>query len=208
MSAFYLDLGFSLDEIAGVRKVFGALASVVGVFIGGLAVARFGVMRSLVVGAFALPITNTIFGWLAVQGPQLNALIIAIGVDNIVSAYAGTCLIAYMSSLTGVGFTATQYALFSSLYSLPGKIIASQSGRIVESAARSIDAGGPLASLRALFVHTPPAAFAGAMAKSHVSPDSLGAGYVVFFLYSGLVGVLAMVLTAIVARFPAKESAA
>lgn len=202
MSAFYLDLGFSLDEIAEVRKVFGAIASVVGVFIGGLAVARFGVIRALVVGAFALPITNTIFGWLAVQGPQLNALILAIGVDNIVSAYAGTCLIAYMSSLTGVGFTATQYALFSSLYSLPGKIIASQSGRIVESAARSVDAGGPLAPLRNLFVHTPPAAFAGAMAKSHVSPDSLGAGYVVFFLYSGLVGVLAMVLVAIVARFP------
>ena len=203
MSAFYLDLGFSLDQIAEVRKVFGAIASVVGVFIGGLAVARFGVIRALVVGAFALPITNTIFGWLAVQGPQINALILAIGVDNIVSAYAGTCLIAYMSSLTGVGFTATQYALFSSLYSLPGKIIASQSGRIVESAARSIDAGGPLSPLRALFIHTPPAAFAGAMAKSQVSPDSLGAGYVVFFLYSGLVGVLAMVLVAIVARFPA-----
>lgn len=206
MSAFYLDLGFSLDEIAEVRKVFGAIASVVGVFIGGLAVARFGVIRALVVGAFALPITNTIFGWLAVQGPQLNALILAIGVDNIVSAYAGTCLIAYMSSLTGVGFTATQYALFSSLYSLPGKIIASQSGRIVESAARSVDAGGPLAPLRNLFVHTPPAAFAGAMAKSHVSPDSLGAGYVVFFLYSGLVGVLAMFLVAIVARFPTTKT--
>jgi PAT family beta-lactamase induction signal transducer AmpG len=207
MSAFYLDLGFTLDEIAGVRKVFGALASVVGVFIGGLAVARFGVIRSLVVGAFALPITNTIFGWLAVQGPSLNALIIAIGIDNIVSAYAGTCLIAYMSSLTGVGFTATQYALFSSLYSLPGKIIASQSGRIVESAARSIDAGGPLSPLRSLFAHTPATAFAGAMAKSHVAPVSLGAGYVVFFLYAGLVGVLAMVLTAIVARFPARAEA-
>jgi PAT family beta-lactamase induction signal transducer AmpG len=204
MSAFYIDLGFSLDEIAGVRKVFGAIASVVGVFVGGLSVARFGVMRSLVVGAVALPITNTIFGWLAVQGPHLNSLIIAIGVDNIVSAYAGTCLIAYMSSLTGVGFTATQYALFSSLYSLPGKLLASQSGRIVEASARSIDAGGPLAGLKVLFVHTPAQAFAGAMARSHVAPVSLGAGYVVFFLYSGLVGILAMVLAVIVARGDAR----
>jgi PAT family beta-lactamase induction signal transducer AmpG len=200
MNAFYLDLGFGLDDIATGRKVFGALASVVGVFVGGLAVARFGVMRPLVVGAVALPITNTIFGWLAVQGPSLHALFIAIGVDNIVSAYAGTCLIAYMSSLTGVGFTATQYALFSSLYSLPGKLLASQSGRIVEAAARSAEAGGPLSALKGLFSHTPPQAFATAMAKAHVAPASLGVGYVVFFIYSGLVGVLAMVLVGLVAR--------
>jgi PAT family beta-lactamase induction signal transducer AmpG len=207
MNAFYLDLGFSLDDIASVRKLFGALASVAGVFVGGLAIARFGVIRPLVVGAFALPITNTIFGWLAVQGPQVHDLIIAIGVDNVVSAYAGTCLIAYMSSLTGVGFTATQYALFSSLYSLPGKILASQSGRIVESAARSIEAGGPLSGLKALFVHTPARAFADAMARSHVAPQALGAGYLVFFIYAGLVGVLAMILAAVVARFPRSEAA-
>jgi PAT family beta-lactamase induction signal transducer AmpG len=200
MNAFYIDLGFSLDNIAEVRKGFGLIASMTGVFVGGVAIARFGVIRPLLVGAFALPITNTIFGWLAVQGPQMSALILAIGIDNIVSAYAGTCLIAYMSSLTGVGFTATQYALFSSLYSLPGKIVASQSGRIIESAARSIDAGGPLAGLKSLFVHTPPKAFADAMAHSHVSSASLGAGYVVFFIYAGLVGVLAMILATIVAR--------
>ncbi|HEY5289573.1 MAG TPA: MFS transporter [Caulobacteraceae bacterium] len=200
MNAFYLDLGFTLDDIAAGRKIFGALASVAGVFVGGLAIARFGVMRPLVVGAVALPITNTIFGWLAVQGPSLHALFIAIGVDNVVSAYAGTCLIAYMSSLTAVGFTATQYALFSSLYSLPGKLIASQSGRIVEAAAHAADAGGPLSGLKALFIHTPHQAFASAMAKAHVAPASLGVGYVVFFLYSGLVGVLAMVLVSLVAR--------
>jgi PAT family beta-lactamase induction signal transducer AmpG len=200
MNAFYIDLGFTLDNIAEVRKGFGLIASMAGVFVGGLAIARFGVIRPLVVGAFALPITNTIFGWLAVQGPQLPALMISIGVDNIVSAYAGTCLIAYMSSLTGEGFTATQYALFSSLYSLPGKIVASQSGRIIETAAKSIDAGGPLAGLKILFVNTPAKAFAAAEAHSHVSPVSLGAGYVVFFIYAGLVGVLAMILATIVAR--------
>ena len=157
-------------------------------------------MRSLVIGAFALPITNTVFGWLAVQGPSSQALLVAIGLDNIVSAYAGTCLIAYMSSLTSVGFTATQYALFSSLYSLPGKLIASQSGRIVETAAQASEGNGPLSALRGLFAHTPPQAFASAMAKSHVDPSALGAGYVVFFLYSGLVGVAAMILAVLVSR--------
>jgi len=200
MNAFYQDLGFSLTQIAEVRKVFGVAASMTGVFVGGLTIARFGVMRPLVVGAVALPITNTIFGWLAVQGPSIPALFVAIGIDNMVSSYAGTCLIAYMSSLTGVGFTATQYALFSSLYSLPGKLIASQSGRIVEAAARSAQAGGLFAPLMALFVHAPPAAFATAMARSAVTPAALGAGYVVFFLYSGVVGLGAMVLAVLVAR--------
>ncbi len=194
MNAFYLDLGFSLDQIAEVRKVFGVAASLLGVLIGGVSIARLGVMRSLVIGAVALPVTNTIFAWLAVQGPQLSALFIAIGLDNVVSSYAGTCLIAYMSSLTGAGFTATQYALFSSLYSLPGKLLASQSGRIVEAVARSAQAGGLFAPLAALFARAPPRAFASAMAKSHVAPAALGAGYVAFFIYAGLVGVAAIVL--------------
>lgn len=206
MNAFYQDLGFSLTQIAEVRKVFGVAASLLGVFIGGLSIARLGVMRSLVIGAVALPITNTIFGWLAVQGPSVSALFVAIGIDNVVSSYAGTCLIAYMSSLTGVGFTATQYALFSSLYSLPGKLIASQSGRIVEAAARSAQAGGLFAPLKALFVHAPAAAFATAMTRSQVSPAALGAGYVVFFLYAGLVGVAAMVLATLVARGEARRA--
>jgi len=200
MTPFYLDLGFSKTEIAEVRKVFGVVMSMAGVFLGGLSVARFGIMRSLVVGAFALPITNTIFAWLATQGPNLGSLFIAIGVDNVVSGYAGTCLVAYMSSLTSVGFTATQYALFSSLYSLPGKLIASQSGRIVESAAKAAEGGGPLSFLRGLFVHTPPQAFASAMQKSHVVPSALGAGYVTFFIYSGFVGIGSMVLAVLVAR--------
>jgi PAT family beta-lactamase induction signal transducer AmpG len=208
MNAFYQDLGFSLTQIAEVRKVFGVVASMGGVFLGGLSVARLGVMRSLVIGAFALPITNTIFGWLAIQGPSVPALLTAIGIDNVVSSYAGTCLIAYMSSLTSAGFTATQYALFSSLYSLPGKLIASQSGRIVETAAQSAEGNGPLAPLRALFAHTPSQAFASALSKSHVDPTALGAGYVAFFLYSGVVGVAAMVLALLVARFTPPAEAA
>ncbi len=200
MTPFYLDLGFSKTQIAEARKVFGVVMSMVGVFAGGWSVARLGIMRSMVIGAFALPITNTIFAWLATQGPNMTSLFVAIGIDNVVSGYAGTCLIAYMSSLTSVGFTATQYALFSSLYSLPGKLIASQSGRIVENAANASEGKGPLAFLQHLFAHAPPEAFASAMEKSHVAPAALGAGYVVFFFYSGLVGVASMVLAVLVAR--------
>ncbi len=200
MNPFYLDLGFSMTQVAGARKLFGLFMTMAGVFAGGLSVARLGVMRALVIGAFALPITNTVFAWLATRGPDFESLLVAIGIDNIVSGFAGTCLIAYMSSLTSAGFTATQYALFSSLYSLPGKLVASQSGRIVESAARAAEPGGPFAPLRPLFARLPPTAFTHAMAKSHVAPAALGAGYMVFFLYSGVVGIAAMVLAVLVAR--------
>jgi len=200
MNPFYADLGFSKVEIAEARKVFGVVMTVIGVGLGGFLVARLGMMRALVIGAFAGPISNLAFGWLALQGPQLWALFVAIGIDNVAGGISGTCLIAYMSSLTSAGFTATQYALFSSLYALPGKLIASQSGRIVESSATAADVGGPMAGLKALFAGLPPEAFAGAMAKSGVTPPALGAGYLVFFLYSAVIGVAAVVLAFMVAH--------
>ncbi len=206
MNPFYADLGFSKIEIAEARKVFGVVMTVLGVGLGGFLVARLGLMRALVIGAFAGPVSNLSFAWLATQGPQLWALFVAIGIDNVAGGISGTCLIAYMSSLTSAGFTATQYALFSSLYALPGKLIASQSGRIVESSAAAADAGGPIAGLKALFAGLPPEAFAGAMEKSQVSPAALGAGYVLFFLYSSALGVAAVVLAFMVAgRQPAGQ---
>ena len=198
MNPFYADLGFSKTEIAEVRKVFGVFASVVGVGLGGWSAARLGLMRSLVIGAFAGPISNLVFAWLAVAGADVANLFVAIGVDNVASGYSGTCLIAYMSSLTSAGFTATQYALFSSLYALPGKLIASQSGRIVESAAAASDQGA-LGLLRGLFTRSPPEAYAEAAAKSGVTPGALGAGYVLFFFYSAAIGVAAVVLAFMVA---------
>jgi PAT family beta-lactamase induction signal transducer AmpG len=208
MNPFYLDLGFTKVEIAEVRKVFGTVATMAGVFLGGFAVARWGLMRALVIGAFLAPVSHLAFAWLAVRGPDIHALLVAIGIENAASGFAGTCLIAYMSSLTRVGFTATQYALFSSLYSLPGKLLASQSGRIVEASAKSADTGGVFAGLKILFASTPPQAYAHAMEKSQVSPQALGVGYVVFFLYSAAIGFLAIVLVLIVAaKQPAEASA-
>jgi PAT family beta-lactamase induction signal transducer AmpG len=111
-----------------------------------------------------------------------------------------------MSSLTSAGFTATQYALFSSLYAIPGRLVASQSGRIVEVAARMADGGGALSGIRRLFEGQPPEKFAAALERSGVTPAALGAGYVLFFAYSALIGVFALALSfAVLRRQPEPE---
>jgi PAT family beta-lactamase induction signal transducer AmpG len=200
MNPFYLDLGYSLVEIAEVRKIFGVGMTMFGVFAGGVAVARYGLMRAMVIGAFAGPLSNLLFIWLAMQGHSLIALFAAIGLDNVAGGFAGTCFIAYMSSLTSAGFTATQYALFSSIYAVPGRLIGTQSGRLVEGAARLADAGGAFSGLKSLFADQAPDKFATALERSGVTPAALGAGYVVFFSYSALIGVLGVVLALAVQR--------
>jgi PAT family beta-lactamase induction signal transducer AmpG len=209
MNPFYLDLGFTKPQIADVRKIFGVVASTIGIFMGGWAVAKLGLIRTMVIGAFASPVSNLVFAWLATQGPDLSALFVAIGVDNFCTGFAGTALIAYMSSLTSAGFTATQYALFTSLYALPGKLTASQSGRIVETAARAAEPGGPFSALLPLMRGLPSGSLASGAATAGVSPAALGAGYIVFFLYSALLGVGAIILAFIVAdrHFDALEEA-
>jgi PAT family beta-lactamase induction signal transducer AmpG len=200
MNPFYLDLGYTLVEIAEIRKFFGVFMTMLGVFVGGVAVARYGVLRAMVIGALAGPVSNFLFVWLAFQEHSLFALFVAIGLDNVAGGFAGTCLIAYMSSLTSVGFTATQYALFSSLYAIPGRLIASQSGRIVEAAARMADGGGTLSALKGLVATHAPENFATALDRSGVTPAALGSGYVVFFTYSALIGVFAVLLSLAVLR--------
>jgi PAT family beta-lactamase induction signal transducer AmpG len=199
MNPFYLGLGFDVDEVAEVRKVFGVVASMAGIFIGGLSVIRLGLIRTMVIGAFASPLSNLVFAWLALQGHDLGALFIAIGVDNFAAGYAGTALIAYMSSLTSVGFTATQYALFSSLYALPGKLLASQTGRIIEGSARWADAGGLPAVFMPWFNHLPPETLAKGAETAKVTAHALGAGYMVFFLYSTVIGIFGIALAFFVA---------
>jgi PAT family beta-lactamase induction signal transducer AmpG len=193
MTPFYLDVGFTTVQIAEVRKVFGLFATVFGVFLGGLSVARLGLMNSLLIGAFAQPISNAMFVFVAAAGPDMPMLFAVIGIENITGAFAGVCLIAYMSSLTSEGFTATQYALFSSLYAVPGKLLASQSGAIIEGVARGSESGGFGSLFHGLFQGG--TGFANAMEKSQVSPAALGSGYTVFFIYSALAGVLAVILT-------------
>lgn len=194
MGPFYVDLGFSLGQIAEVRKIFGVLALVLGVALGGYCVARFGVIKTMLFGVFASPFSNLVFIWLATRGADVPSLYAAITIDNLATGFAGTALIAYMSSLTSAGFTATQYALFSSLYALLGKLVASQSGRVVESAARSADAGGPLSVLMPMFADLPAGTLTNGAQLAGVSPAALGAGYTTFFLYSVAIGLLAIAL--------------
>ena len=200
MNPFYIDLGFDLTQIAEVRKVYGVVASVAGIAFAGWMITRLGVIRSMLIGVFASPISNLVFIWLAVSGPDMRVLYAAITIDNFATSIAGTALIVYMSSLTSKGFTATQYALFSSLYAIFGKITASQSGRIVEETARVADTGGFNGGLKAWFAALPPQSLAEGAKTAGVSAAALGAGYATFFLYSVLIGGLAVGLAFYVAR--------
>jgi len=131
---FYLDVGYTLKEIAAVAKLFGLVSSIVGVVIGGLAVARLGTVKSLALGSLAVIASNLMFMTLAFQGdPSLTGLAIVVSADNLAMGIAGTALIAYLSSLTTASYTATQYALFSSMYALPGKLLMGTSGFVVDA---------------------------------------------------------------------------
>jgi len=131
---FYLDVGFTLKEIAAVAKGFGVVMSIVGTIIGGVAVARLGTNRSLVLGSVLVIGSNLLFMTLAFQDdPNLVGLAMVISADNLAMGVAGTALIAYLSSLTSASYTATQYALFSSMYALPGKLLMGTSGFVVDA---------------------------------------------------------------------------
>ena len=130
---FYIDLGFSLVEIASVTKLFGIIVTLAGAAFGGVAVARYGLNGPLVFGAVLLAVTNLFFAGMALYGAELWFLFVTIGADNLAAGFTGTVFIAYLSGLTNVNYTATQYALFSSLMTLPGKVISGFSGFIVES---------------------------------------------------------------------------
>jgi PAT family beta-lactamase induction signal transducer AmpG len=129
----YIDLGFSKADIANVSKLYGVWIGIFGAFAGGLALTRLGMWWTLFIGAFIAASSNLMFSWLAVEGARLDLLILAISVDNFASGFAGSALVAYMSGLTAPGFAATQYALLSSLYALPGKLIGGASGAVVDA---------------------------------------------------------------------------
>jgi MFS transporter, PAT family, beta-lactamase induction signal transducer AmpG len=130
---FYLDIGYTLKEIAAVAKVYGVIMSMVGVFVGGLAVFRYGSIPVLIVSGILVILTNLAFATLAfIADPGIAGLMIVISADNFSAGLAGTAFIAYLSGLTNTAYTATQYALFSSLFTLPGKLIAGGSGWVVD----------------------------------------------------------------------------
>jgi PAT family beta-lactamase induction signal transducer AmpG len=130
---FYLDLGFTLKQIAAIAKVYGSLLSIAGVLVGGVAVARLGRTRSLLLGSALVILSNVSFSYLAARGqPSVVGLATVISLDNFAQGVHGTALIAFMSSLTSASYTATQYAVLSSLYALPGKLLMGTSGVVVD----------------------------------------------------------------------------
>lgn len=130
---FYLDMGYTKIEIANVAKVFGFFMSIAGSLICGVLVVKWGLMRPLLIGAVAVAVTNLLFASLSVLEPKVSYLAIVISADNISGGFAATAFIAYLSSLTNRAYTATQYALFSSLMTLPGKFISGFSGLVVDN---------------------------------------------------------------------------
>lgn len=131
---FYLDLGFSKSDIASVSKLYGLVMTLAGAALGGGLIVRFGVMRMLFITGALAAVTNLLFWWLADQRPDLWRLIVVISADNLASGMAGSVFIAYLSALTNKAYTATQYALFSSLMLLPGRLLGGFSGVFVDAA--------------------------------------------------------------------------
>jgi PAT family beta-lactamase induction signal transducer AmpG len=130
---FYLDQGYTLKEIAAVVKAFGLVSSLTGVVIGGIIVARLGVLRALFVGAALVMLSSINFSLLATaDGKSIVALALVNSFDNLSLGVHGTSLIAFLASLTSARYTATQYAVLSSIYALPGKLLMGTSGMVVD----------------------------------------------------------------------------
>ena len=112
---FYVDMGYSKDEVAAVTKVFGVLMTLAGAFLGGVLALRIGVMRVLMLGAVLSAASNLLFAWLGTRGHDLTGLVFVISADNLAGGIASASFIAYLSGLTNVQYSATQYALLPPL---------------------------------------------------------------------------------------------
>ncbi len=130
---FYVDMGFTKNEVASVTKVYGVVMTLLGAFVGGVLSARWGVMRILMLGAVLSAASNLLFVWLSGVGHDVNALVWVISADNLASGIASAAFIAYLSSLTNISYSATQYALLSSMMLLLPKFVAGFSGAFVDA---------------------------------------------------------------------------
>ena len=130
---FYVDMGYTKDEVAAVTKIYGVVMTLAGAFVGGSLALRFGVMRILMLGALLSALTNLLFAWLAGFGHSVPALIAVVSADNLASGIASAAFVGYLSSLTNISYSATQYALFSSLMLMLPKFVAGFSGDYVNA---------------------------------------------------------------------------
>ena len=130
---FYVDMGYSKEEVAAISKVYGVIMTIAGAAIGGVLTVKLGIMRTLFLGAVLSAVTNLLFVWLAGRGHDINSLIFTISADNLSAGIASSAFIAYLSGLTNTAYSATQYALFSSVMLLLPKFIAGFSGQFVDA---------------------------------------------------------------------------
>lgn len=130
---FYRDLGYSKEEVAAISKIFGVIMTLAGAFLGGAVVIKIGVLRTLFLGALLSAGTNLLFSWLATVGHNVTFLVFTISADNLAGGLASAAFVAYLSGLTNVAYSATQYALFSSIMLILPKFLAGFSGVFVEA---------------------------------------------------------------------------
>ncbi len=129
---FYLELGFSKQEIASVVKVFGVIATIIGTFAGGVVCYRLGVLRGLIVCGVIQMVSNLTFIWLESEGPELYALFVTVAIDNFTGGMGMAALVGYLGTLCNREYTATQYALFSSATALVNSTLTAYSGSLVK----------------------------------------------------------------------------
>lgn len=130
---FYQEMGFSKDEVATVSKIYGVIMTIAGAGLGGLLVLRIGILRTLMLGAVLSAATNLLFVWLAGRGHDVGALVFTVSADNLSAGIASSAFVAYLSSLVNQAYSATQYALFTSVMLLLPKFIAGFSGEFVDA---------------------------------------------------------------------------
>lgn len=130
---FYRELGFSLTEIAEVAKVYGLTANLIGIVLGGVLVARLGLLRALFLSGLATAATNLSYAWLAMSGQSTAVFIFAVASDNFTTGLVTVALVAYLSSLCNSAYTATQYALLASLANLARIWFSASSGMMVDA---------------------------------------------------------------------------
>ena len=129
---FYVKIGFSLSEIATVSKIFGVAATLAGVFLGGVAVARYGVLWSLFGCGVLQMLSNLMFAAQAAIGPEVSFLVLTIGIENLSGGLGSAAFVAYLSLLCNTRYTGTQYALFSSFMAVGRTWLSASSGYVAD----------------------------------------------------------------------------
>lgn len=167
---FYQDMGFSKTDIANISKVWGLFATIIGGLVGGAVAFRVGVIRLLFVGAVLAAASNLLFAWMALQEMNTTYLAMVITADNFSGGLASAAFVAYLSSLTNIQFTATQYALFTSLMTLFPKILGGYSGSFVDAVGYpSFFVGTAILGIPVLFIIL----YVANRVKEHTSPEPM-----------------------------------